>query len=547
MTNRTRLITPVFVTLLVCAICLVLANCERSKLDVVATENLARGLNTDPESLDPHLFVSSEAADILRDIGEGLMSYSASGELVGGAAESWDVSQSGTLYKFQLRDGLKWSNGDPLTAYDFEKSFRRLFDVEVASPSVSKFAPIKNANGVIETRLEPASLGVSALSDRELQIELESATPYFLQLLAHPSAYPVHGPSVEANGREFTRPGKYVSNGAYLLSSRAIGSSIKLRRNHRYWNDTETSFESVTYFIESPASEVSRYRAGEIDITASIDPAILDVVRREIPEEVHLAPTLGVYYYGFNLESSLFKDQSLLRRALSMSIDRSVIVDSITRRGEVQAYSLVPPGVANYDAQVPDYAGWSQEDRNAEARRLFAEAGFGPERPLTFELRYNTVGGHKNVALAIQSMWRQVLGVNAVLRNEEFRVFISNVSAMKGTETYRLSWTGDFNDAYTFLQLFESSNSNNLTGYSNSLVDRELSRAEIALGLSVRQQHLETAERIAMAEQPVIPIYFFVSKHLVKKEIRGWTANVLDVHLSKNLSRRSYSGVEEEP
>jgi oligopeptide transport system substrate-binding protein len=542
MAMRTELLNSILKTLLAWVFIFALVACDPSAPDTRVAKNLARGLNADPESLDPHLFVSSEAADVLRDIGEGLLSYNASGELVGGAAEYWEVSQSGTLYKFRLRSGLTWSNGDPLTAHDYAESFRRLFDTGVASPSVSKFVPIKNAIGIIEGRLRQDSLGVSALSDRELKIELEAPTPYFLQLLAHPSAYPVHRPSIERYGREFTRPGNYVTNGAYQLSERIVGSTIGLQRNQKYWDNSETSFDSVTYFVESPATEVSRYRAGELDITASIDPALLDVVRREIPEEVYLAPTLGVYYYGFNLESSLFKDRKLLRRALSMAIDRAVIVDAITRRGEIQAFSLVPPGVANYGAQIPDYAGWTQKRRNNEARRLFAEAGYSPERPLTFELRYNTIGGHKNVALAIQSMWREVLGVEAVLRNEEFKVFLSNVLAMKETEAYRLSWTGDFNDAYTFLQLLESSNSNNLTGYSNKLVDLELSRAKIEANPASRQLHLETAERLAMEDQPVIPIYFFVSKHLVKKDIIGWEANVLDIHLSKNLARRT-SGV----
>ncbi len=264
---------------------------------------------------------------------------------------------------------------------------------------------------------------------------------------------------------------------------------------------------------------------------------MFELMQKQHPDELKVAPALELYYFGFNLTKPPFKNNPKLREALSLAIDRDIIVESITRRGEIPAYSWVPPGIDNYDSLVLPYANLTQSQRNEQAIQLYAEAGYGPDKPLTFEIRYNTLSSHKNIALAIQSMWKETLGVEACLVNEEFKVFISNVQQMEITNVFRLSWTGDYNDPYTFLQLFRGNNSNNLTGYVSIGVDEQLALAETEVNLDVRKGYLAAAEKLALADHPVIPIYYVVSKHMVASDIIGWQANPLNFHYSQHFSR----------
>jgi ABC-type oligopeptide transport system substrate-binding subunit len=259
------------------------------------------------------------------------------------------------------------------------------------------------------------------------------------------------------------------------------------------------------------------------------------VIKDERPGELKVSPYLAVYYFGFNLTRPPFSENQMLRRALSMAIDRKSLVKYVTGRGEEPAYGWIPPGVENYSPQKFDYIDLSKEAREAEARSLYKEAGYGPDNPLKFQLRYNTSSDQTKIAIAVQSMWAHVLGADVSLVNEEFKVLISNIQAMAVTELFRLSWTGDYNDAYAFIQLLETDNPSNLTGYSNSTVDALLSQASAEFDVSKRRTLLEEAERVALDDHPVIPLYFYVSKHLVHPRIDGWESNILDIHYSQHL------------
>ncbi len=498
---------------------------------------LNRGLNGDPESLDPHHFTSTQSANVLRDLGEGLLSYSESGELRPGVAEKWKVSPDGRTYTFFLRPNATWSNGEYLFARDFVQSFRRLVDPQTASPSANNIAVIREARNIIGGASDPSELGVIARDDHTLVVELESRTPYFLQLLTHPSTFPVYA----ANGAK-DEVGKLVvdpsvSNGAYVLIDWSPGHLIRLEKNRSYHDSHNVWFDAVNYHVLSESAEILRYRAGELDITGNVDSSYFELMKETRPSELRVAPYLGVYYYGFNLTKPPFAGNKKLRQALSMAIDRELLVSAVTKRGEVAAYSWVPPGIENYVPQELPYKALAQHLREAEAQKLYAEAGYGPENPLEIELRFNTLGGHKNIAVAIQSMWHDVLGVQTKLINEEFRVLLSNIAAKEKTQVFRLSWTGDYNDPHTFLQLFESSNPNNLTGYSNSSVDGNLRLAASEGNLDFRAEFLAEAEQLALDDHPVIPLYFFVNKHMVAPDIDGWESNPLDFHYSKHLRR----------
>jgi ABC-type oligopeptide transport system substrate-binding subunit len=502
-----------------------------------AASVLHRGLLTDPETVDPQRVRSTQAGDILRDIGEGLLSYSATGELGPGAADEWSLADDGLVYTFHIRDDARWSNGEPLTAEHFVFSLRRLVDAATAGFYSQMVGDIVNARAIIAGDMPAAELGVEAVDDNTLVIRLERPVPYLLSLLTYPSTFPVHPDSIALHGDEFTRPGNLLSNGAYKLDAWEPGSVLSLSRNEHYWNNENTAIDEVRHHVVTQEmAQLNRYRAGELHTTGSVPPDAFQQVQEEYPDELHVAPYLGVYYYGFNLAKPPFKDSPGLREALSLAIDRDVLVRSITGRGEEAAYSWVPPGVENYEPRRLNYADQSQDARNAHARRLMREAGYGPDNPLQFELRYNTSDAQQRMALAIQSMWKDVLGVETTLINEEFQVLLANMRAAEVTQVFRSSWIGDYNDAHTFLSILETGNASNMPRYSNEEYDDLMQRAADQVDAHKRRLLLEEAERVLLADHPVIPIYFFVSKHLVSPQVQGWGDNVLDYHYSQHLS-----------
>jgi ABC-type oligopeptide transport system substrate-binding subunit len=502
-----------------------------------AASVLHRGLLTDPETVDPQRVRSTQAGDILRDIGEGLLSYSATGELGPGAADEWSLADDGLVYTFHIRDDARWSNGEPLTAEHFVFSLRRLVDPATAAFYSQMVSDIVNARAIIAGDMPAAELGVEAVDDNTLVIRLERPVPYLLSLLTYPSTFPVHPDSIALHGDEFTRPGNLLSNGAYKLDAWEPGSVLSLSRNEHYWNNENTAIDEVRHHVVTQEmAQLNRYRAGELHTTGSVPPDAFQQVQEEYPDELHVAPYLGVYYYGFNLAQPPFKDSPGLREALSLAIDRDVLVRSITGRGEEAAYSWVPPGVENYEPRRLNYADQSQDARNAHASRLMREAGYGPDNPLQFELRYNTSDAQQRMALAIQSMWKDVLGVETTLINEEFQVLLANMRAAEVTQVFRSSWIGDYNDAHTFLSILETGNASNMPRYSNEEYDDLMQRAADQVDAHKRRLLLEEAERVLLADHPVIPIYFFVSKHLVSPQVQGWGDNVLDYHYSQHLS-----------
>lgn len=496
---------------------------------------LDRGLNGAPDSLDPHKFHSTQAAEVLRDIGEGLLRYSAKGELVGGVASHWDISEGGLRYTFYLRPEARWSNGQPVTANQFVLSIQRLTAPSTGSPNSNFVSAITNSESVIAGIMPPSSLGIVALDDHVLSISLSAPTPQFLYLLEHPSTFPIYATSIEDKLAYLDGEHQYVTNGAYKFKRQIVGSIIELRRNEYYWDNQNTKIDNVNYHIVDEAAEFNRYRAGELDVTGNVAPSVFPVIRMDFPDELRVSPYLAVYYYGFNLNKPPFSGNKILRRALSMAIDRATLVEQVTSRGEDPAYGWVPNGLANYTAQRFDYAQYSKGQRNKEARRLYRDAGYSRNNPLKFELRYNTSDVHQRIALAIQSMWRDVLGADVTLVNEEFKVLLSNIRAGEITQMFRLSWTGDYNDPQAFLRIMESDNPSNMTRYSNELVDDLMVSAGKTQDSVTRRQLLEYTERLVLDDHPVIPIYFYVSKHLVKPTVKGWTENMLNIHSSQHL------------
>ncbi len=500
---------------------------------------LVRGGGPDPDSLDPQKARGFEAQSIVRDLCEGLTTLGKDAGVAPGVASSWDVSPDGRTYTFHLRGDTHWSNGDPLVAEDFVAGLRRLVDPATASAYAQYTDVIANSGQIIAGSKPVRSLGVAAPDAATVVITLNAPAPYLPTLLSHPSTCPAHRPTLAANPGGFAKPGVMVGNGAFVLTEWVQGSSVLLTRNHHYWNDAATRLDGVRYLlIPDENAELARYRGGELQVTFVVPRGQFDWVKANLADQLHVHPQLATYYYGFNLRRPVFRDNPGLRRALSLVIDREKLAQLVLRVGELPAYGWVPPGVDNYSSQSFDYAKEPMADRVHEAQALYAQAGFSARKPLSFELRYNTGEVHTKLAVAIASMWKEALGVDVHLAQAEFKSLLQDIDR-GDVEMFRSSWVGDYNDAYTFAQYLKSDFGVNLPHYHSDAYDALLARAAAEVDAATRRALLERAEGVMLNEHPLLPIYFYVNKHLVKPEVQGWYDNVMNVVYSRDLSLRA--------
>jgi len=503
-----------------------------------ATAILVRGGGPDPDSLDPQKARGFEAQSILRDLCEGLTTLDRDAAAAPGVARAWSVSRDGLTYRFALRSEARWSNGDRVTAVDFVVALRRLVDPATGSGYAQYVDVIANAGDIVAGRKPPDTLGVEAADEATVIIRLATPAPYLPTLLSHPSTCPVHRPTLAAHPDGFARPGLMVSNGAFVLAEWVQGSHVLATRNRHYWNDTATRLDAVKYLlIPDENAELARYRGGDLEVTFVVPRGQFDWIKANLADQLHVAPQLTTYYYGFNLRRAPFRDRPQLRRALSLVIDREKLAQLVLRVGELPAYGWVPPGVSGYRSQSFDYRERPMAARIAEAQRLYREAGYSPEKPLAFELRYNTGEVHTKLALAIAAMWKETLGVEARLTQVEFKSLLQDIDR-GDVQLFRSSWAGDYNDAYSFLQVLKSDFGVNLPHYSNPTYDALLHSAALQQDAPARSALFEAAERAMLEDHPLLPIYFYVNKHLVKPEVLGWYDNVMNVVYSKDLALR---------
>jgi oligopeptide transport system substrate-binding protein len=397
--------------------------------------------------------------------------------------------------------------------------------------------PVRNAEAIIAGQLDPQALGVQALNESTFQVTLEAPTPYFLELLTHPTSYPVHRPSVEAHGSAHVRPGNLVSNGAYQLVDWQVRSRIVLERNPHYREHDRVIIERVVYFpFEDENAEFNRFRAGDLHWTYQVPSGLFQWLQDNMSEALSVSPWFGTYFFSFNLTRPPFEGNRELRQALNLAIDRDIIAERVSRFGELPTFHLIPPGLPDYRPPELEVATWTQAEREEEARRLYLQAGYSDDQPLVVELRYNTSENHRRIAVAVAAMWKQVLGVRTRLVNEEFRVFLQNRAQRRVTEVFRAGWIGDYQDAFTFLELFHSEHGRNDAGYDNSQFDQLLEQIGSERIPSRRRNLMAEAERILLADQVVLPVYVYVSKRLVDPRLHGWSANVMDQHLTRHMA-----------
>lgn len=499
-----------------------------------------RGAAGDPASLDPHATSTVVESDILLDLLEGLVTYDEKANIVPGVAEKWAISPDGLTYTFTLREAARWSNGDPVKASDFVFSFRRLLNPATGAKYANILYTLRNAEKVNKGQAPVEQLGARALDERTLELTLEAPAPYFIAQLAHQTGLPLHQATVEKHGKDFTKPENFVSNGAFTLRSFTPNDKLVAVKNEKYREAAKTKIDRVIFYpLEDRAAALRRFQAGELHYYNDVPTDQIKFIRENLKDSFRLAPYLGTYYFTVNTTRAPFSDVRV-RQALSMVIDREFLAEQIWGGTMIPAYSLVPPGIGNYD-QPAEMAekDLSPIEREDKAKALLKAAGYGPGgKTLSINVRYNTSENHKNTSVALADMWKP-LNVEVKLVNSDLKSHYAVLRENRDYDIARAGWIADYSDPQNFLFLAQGDNKGlNYAGYANPEFDALMRKAAGEQDLKARAATLRAAEAIVVRDQPYIPLMFYGSKNLVSPKLAGFENNVLDRHLSRFLSIR---------
>lgn len=488
-------------------------------------------------TLDPQLNEDVDGSIVSRDLFEGLLNEDAEGKTIPGVALSFEASEGNTVYTFKLRKS-NWSNGDPVTAHDFVYAWRRAVDPKTASPYkwYMEIMSIKNVKAVAKGEMKLEALGVEAVDDYTLKVTLDKALPYFSSMVTHTTTFPTHQATIEKHGDQWTRPENIVSNGAYKLTEWVLKERSVRERNTQYWNNDATIIDKVVALVINDENvALTRYKAGELDKT-EIPAGQYPALKKSHPDEAFSFPRLCNYYYTFNVSDSekapkAFKDVRV-RKALSYAVDRDVIINNVLKGGQYPAYTFTPEATAGFSVPDVEYASWTQAERDAKAVALLAEAGYNKDNPLEFDMLYNSSEAHKKVATVLSQMWKQKLGVKAVMANQEWKTFLETRSK-QNFELARGAWCGDYNEASTFLDLLRTDGGSNDGKFTSAEVDKLMDDAQVSDNASANYTKVE---RILADEMPVIPLYHYTGVLMLKPNFKGWPfKNVQQTMYSRNF------------
>jgi oligopeptide transport system substrate-binding protein len=509
-------------------------------LPALAETVIRRGNGGEPQSLDQAQISIDVEGFIVRDLSEGLTVYDAKGKVVPGTAESWTVSDDGKVYTFKIRDNAKWSDGSPVTAGDFVFSMTRVLDPVTAAGYANILYPIKNAQAFNQKKAKAADLGLKAVNDKTLEITLENPTPYFLQLMTHYTAIPVNKASIDKDGKDFTKPGKMVTNGAYMLTEYVANDHVTAVKNPNYWDAANVKIDKVIYNpSEDQAATARMFENGELDLTYNYQADQREFLQKKLGQDhVYASPALSTYYYTFDGRHEPFSDVRV-RKALSMAIDRDFLAEKIFGGAQLPTFNLVPPGMEGYTLPKVDIADMDQLDREDAAKALLKEAGYGEGgKPLTIDIRYNTNENHKKVAIAVADMWK-ALGSNIKVTTQNLDVKAHYAYLQEGGtfDVARASWAADYADPENFLNLLVSTNKAfNYGHWSNAKFDALMKSSYTERDPAKRMKIMQEAESLALSEYTLTPMMNYASLWLVSHKVKGFEENLVNEHLTKYLS-----------
>ena len=474
---------------------------------------------------DPQMVEDVSGSYFVRDLFEGLMNQDADGNLIPGVATGYTTNEAKDVYTFTLRDNARWSDGNPVTAHDFVYAWRRLADPATGSP-YSWFADImalENVGAVMSGESPPEALGIRALDNHTLEVRLTASLPYFAAMTTHASTFPSPQWTVRTFGDGWTKPGNIVGNGAYVLTEHIPNETATRERNSFYWNNDATIIDKVvTLVINDENTDFTRWEAGETD-KGAVPSGQYPRLKAEYPDEAISFPRLCTYYMTFNLSPSgpeAFKDVRV-RQALSYALDRSVVTDKVLQGGQIQAFTFTPGATAGFEVPAVAFGEMSQDQRNINAKLLMAAAGYGPDNPLKFEYMYNTSEGHKKIAIGAQQMWKETLGAEATLANQEWKTFLKTRGG-QNFDVARGGWCGDYNEASTFLDLMTTPSGYNDGKFSNAEVDELMTSART---MSDATSNYTRVEEIMANEMPIIPVYHYTGVFMLRNNLKGWPFN----------------------
>ncbi len=487
------------------------------------------GNGAEPQDLDPQVITGIPERNVVATLFEGLTRTDPETlEPRPGVAERWDVSADGLTYTFHLRADAKWSDGTPLTARDFYESFRRQITPTLASDNADQMYDVVNAEAYHKGQISDfAQVGFRVIDDRTLEVKLLHPAGYLLKTMASRSWFPVplhvikqHGDPYR-QGSRWTRPGNLVGNGPFVLSEWEPNRHVAVSKSPTYWNRDTVKLNGVRFIpIESFTSEEAAFRAGQLHKTERVPLTKIAVYQAEEPEKIHIHPFSGVYYFNFNVKRAPFTDKRV-RQALAMAVDRESIIRNITKGGEIPAYHFTPEGIDGYVSRARTKTNFD------EARRLLAEAGYPGGKGLEpIRLLYNTAENHRMIAEALQQTWRNELGIELVLENQEWKVYLDTVD----NGDYVMSRQGLIMEPYDpsqFLKVFTSDGGFNRTGWGNDEYDRLYKEVIKTVDRDARLELMQRMEAILTDEMPILPVYYYTNQYLMDPSVKGWTNNLL--------------------
>lgn len=472
-------------------------------------------------SLDPHKTGGVPESNVARQQFVGLTTTDADGNVIGGVATSWESSDN-KVWKFTLRDS-KWSDGSPLTADDVVFSFQRMVDPKTAANFANYIADSKflNAQDIIEGKKDKSELGIKKLDDKTIEITLSEPVPYFPDMMTYTATRIVPKAVVEKLGDEWSKPENIVVNGAYKIKDWVAGEKMVFAKNPHHYDADKVKIDNlVLLFIDSGTTDFTRYKTDEIDITSTDIPS--ETLATANKDEVKTGASLCSYFYEMNVKKPPFDDVRV-RRALSMALDRDTITTKVSAKGETPAYQMTPNVTANNPNYAPEWAKLSFDERVAEAKKLLNEAGYNEQKPLEFELLYNTSENHKKVAVAAQSLWQQSLGfVKVNLVNQEWKAYLASRRNHEH-QMARASWCGDYNDPATFLNVMRTKGSGNYGNYASQEYDDLLKSSLLTKTTDERVAIYKQLEGVLDKDTPNIWVYHQVNSRVVKPYVEGYS------------------------
>lgn len=504
------------------------------------------GNGTEPKELDPAITTGVPESHIIDNLFEGLTTIDPfSQEVKPGVAESWTTSEDGLTYTFTLRKNAKWSDGKNLTAHDFVWAWERALNPNTASEYAYQLYYIKNGESYNQNKIKDfTQLGVKAVNDDTLVVTLENPTPFFLRLTAFHTLYPTPKHVITKFKDEWTKEGNMVSNGAFKLAEWKLNKHVKLVPNEHYWDKARVTLkEAYIYPIENADTEEKTFLSGDLDLTSTVPTMKIPAYNQEKtknPDHYHpyqVNPYLGTYYYRFNTAKKP-TDDARVRKALTLTVDRTLIVERITKGGQMPLSTFTPPNVGGYTYDGPSQLPTTVTEKEInEAKKLLAEAGYPDGKGMpTIEILYNTSEAHKKIAIAIQQMWKKYLGIDAKLYNQEWKVYLDTTRSGNYTVA-RAGWIADYPDPNTFLDMWVTNGGNNQTGWSNKEYDKLIDLAASTNDQSKRFEYFKQAEKILLDELPVLPVYGYTKTNLISQKVKmvkndgtitNWTSNPSD-------------------